>query len=294
VLLPWYKEPFYWLSTVLSSLLVLLFAGYAIHRQLNLGRLVSERTATLSIANEELLVHRRHLQNLTAELSLTEERERRRLATDLHDSVSQSLALSIMKLDILNQSQPAENETRQLSQIRQQLNQTLSVTQDLMFELCPPILHQFGLGAAIQQLIWQMQKDHGIAIDYEEDKAEKPLSDDLSYFLFRSTREFLMNVIKHARATHAKVFVRRTGGMIQVQVIDDGKGFTELDWYPVEGKAGGFGLFSIRERVHQIGGCCEIQSRPGIGTIVSLSVPLAVSENGEKKNVSENQNRIGG
>ncbi len=291
VLPPWYHEPFFWLSILTSSLLVLFFGGYAVHRHLNLGRLVAERTAVLSAANQELLEQRVRLRQMASELSVAEERERLRLAADLHDNISQSLSLSIMELSAISETPGHEDVRPQTLSIGRRLYQTLKATQNLTFDLCPPELYQIGLEAALQEMTRQIQRQYGIGMVFEDDRQEKPLSEDLRYFLYRASRELLINVTKHAKAAQARVTVQKENSHIRIVVSDNGKGITPSD----AGKEsqGGFGLFSIKERLSQIGGSLTIESEPGQGTTVSLIAPLKCIPE-KKEDPHENSHSPGG
>jgi signal transduction histidine kinase len=172
------------------------------------------------------------------------------------------------------------------------LEQTLDDTRTLTFELSPPILYELGLVAAIQWVAEQLSRRHGIkvAVDGSATAAEK-LSDDLRSLLFRSIRELLINVIKHAGATAARVSVRSYDGGVRVTVADDGHGILPAE--PNKGGQAGFGLFSMRTRLEEIGGKVEISSVPESGTRVTLFAPVNTSDSGGGSEHG-NQNPIGG
>jgi signal transduction histidine kinase len=127
----------------------------------------------------------------------------------------------------------------------------------------------------MEWLVEQITKKHGIAIRCENDKQPKPLSDDIRVVLFQATRELLRNIAKHARACTGKVSLTRQNNQIRIDVEDDGVGFDFAETESQVGsKEGGFGLFSIRERLKYLGGCLECESREGSGTRISLIAPL--------------------
>jgi|GEM_PF-3783767 signal transduction histidine kinase len=271
---PWYKEPGFMIIMTLASLVIIMLLGLLVFRYFNLTKLVAERTEHLANANEQLLSHREKLQALTSELFLIEERERRKLATDLHDSISQSLSLSMLELSSLAKAKAVEEIKEQAAHIRKRLDQTLQSTRNMTYQLCPPLLYQAGLGPAIAQLAEEFHTHHGLVIDCTESGESAPLADELRYFLFRATRELLVNITKHAQASHGNVWLAWATESIRIQVSDDGIGFTRQETRNHVSDQGGYGLFGLRERATRMGGELEIQSIPKQGTIVSLTIPL--------------------
>ena len=134
---------------------------------------------------------------------------------------------------------------------------------------------ELGFEADVAEwLTERIQKEHGIATEFEDDGQPKPLDDDTRTVLFRDVRELLTNVVKHAQAKKVKVSIRKDHSRIHVIVEDDGRGFDPKEAAATAAKAGEFGLFSIRERLKQLGGNIEIESASGHGTRVTLVAPL--------------------
>lgn len=219
-----------------------------------------------------LLASNTRLRQLALELSRVEERERRRLALCLHDEIAQSLALLRIKLGILGETLGPGPARTEIAQIRDQLGKTLGQTRSLVFDLSPPVLHHLDLTAALEWAGEKICRDHGLRFVYSDDGEPKPLSDEWKMLLFRCAREMMMNTVKHAKATQLTLAVERSGEVICVTVEDDGCGFdvSRLDW---PNHKVGFGLFSVRECLDALGGRCEIDSEPGRGTRVSLTIP---------------------
>ena len=228
----------------------------------------------LKKAEEERLTYQLQLQSLASELVLTEQRERRRLATDLHDSIGQLLAISKIKLSALGNVASADDIAGDLKEIRDLIALAIEQTRSLVFELSPPVLYEFGIEAALEYLVERMQKLHDLRFEFVDDRQPKPLSEDLAVLLFRAVQELLVNVVKHSRARNARTFIETKDEKIRITVEDDGVGFdiSEIDSHI--GRAGKFGLFSIRERLNHLGGHFDIASKPGHGTQVSLAAPL--------------------
>ena len=226
-------------------------------------------------AEKKLLEDKKQLRSLASELSLTEERERRRIATELHDTIGQSLVISKIKLDALRTSAPSGDLATTLEEVCNSLDQTIQEAGSLTFDLSSPILYELGFEPAVAAwLTEEIEEKHGIATKLEEDKQPKPLDDDVRVLLFRTVRELLVNVVKHARAKKIKVSICRVGGEIHVSVEDDGVGFDPAEIRATAVRKGGFGLFSIRERLEQLGGHLELESAPGRGTKATLIAPL--------------------
>jgi len=229
-------------------------------------------------AEARIRAYQERLRSLASQLSLTEERERRRIADALHDRVGQTLALCKIKLGPLRRSASSTDLAEPLDEINQYIEEIIRDTRSLTFELSSPILYQLGLEAAVEWLTEQTQARHGISAYFENDGQPKPLDDDIRVLLFQAARELLMNVVKHAQAQSVEVSMQRVGGHVQISVEDDGVGFNVLPighhWSEIKG----FGLFSIRERLDHLGGQLKISSQPGQGTQVTLVAPLRREE----------------
>ncbi len=239
----------------------------------------------LKLAEKKLLDYQAQLKSLASELSLTEERERHRIATELHDRISQALVISKIKLEELRASMSSSELTGVLDEIRNSLGQTIQDTRSLTFDLSYPILYELGFEAAVAEwLTEQVEEKHNIATEFEDDGQPKPLENDIRTLLFRTVRELLINVVRHAQAKKVKVSIRKADGQIHVSVEDDGVGCNLAKLVSARTKTGGFGLFSIRERLEYMGGHLEIDSKPGHGTKVTLTVPLKQqnTEGGQK------------
>ena len=229
------------------------------------------------ITEERLLNQREQLRSLASQLSLTEERERRRIARDLHDGIGQNLALALLKL----RNQPESGTTGiaglELERARRLINEALSSVQSLTYDLSPPILYDLGLEAALEWLCEHFHARHGLKVAFSADQRTEPLGEDLRFLLFRAARELLVNVVKHASARTAKLSVCRRGHHLELAVEDDGKGFatplTDVLAGVSPDSGGGFGLFSIRERVEHFEGKLEISSLRG-RTRAAVTVPL--------------------
>jgi len=231
---------------------------------------VSERKK----AEEKLLTYQKQLRSSASELSLAEERLRRKIATDVHDHISQNLAISKLKIESLTQSATSPELARELEEIRDLIAQVVESTRSLTFELSPPVLYELGFEAAAEWLVRQTRKQYGLSAEFEDDGRTKPLDGNVRILLFQAVRELLVNVVKHAKASSVKVSTQRVGDQIRVSVEDDGVGFDVAQVHSQDHMTGGFGLFNIRERLDHIGGHLDIASRAGKGTRITLVAPI--------------------
>ncbi|MGA2172958.1 MAG: PAS domain-containing protein [Sedimentisphaerales bacterium] len=226
-------------------------------------------------AEQKLIEYQKRLKRLAAQLTLAEERERKRIASELHDHIGQSLALAKIKLDALHASTTSQPVIHALEDIIGSLEKTILETRTLTFDLSSPILYELGFEAAVAEWLNEQVRDkHGIAVEFADDGLPKPLDDDVRVLLFRNVRELLINIIKHARAGKAKVCVRRTDGSIEVTVEDNGIGFDPMEIRSMTAKRTEFGLFSVRESLEELGGRFDIESKPGAGCKATMTAPL--------------------
>jgi len=224
---------------------------------------------------QKLLEHQRQLKRLASQLTLAEERERRRIAGELHDHVSQSLALAKIKLDSLHASATSPALAGSLQETCNALEKAIQDTRALTFDLSYPILYELGFEAAVAEWLNEQVCDkHGIAAEFADDGQPKPLDDDVRVLLFRNVRELLINIIKYANADKISVRVRRIEDSIEVTVEDNGIGFDPIETRTLAAKRAKFGLFSVRESLEELGGRLEIKSKPGSGCKATMIVPL--------------------
>ncbi len=221
-------------------------------------------------------LHRLHMRNLAlmSELLLAEDKERLRLSEELHNSVSQTLAASHWRLGLLTQKRLPKKIADELSEISDLVGDTLKHTLSMIRSLYPPVLHEMGIAKALRTLVTETAHNYGLLSDFQDDGHVKPLDERVQSFLFRVTRELIMNVVKHAAAKRIGLSVSRNGKYVCIIVDDDGCGF-DTDWDPLKHRTpGGLGLISIRERLETLGGRLKIESTPGTGTRATVCLPL--------------------
>ncbi len=234
-------------------------------------------------AEQTLQAYQQRLKALASQLTLTGEKERRRIAADLHDHVGQSLVLARIQIMAVLKLASDPRQTAMLDEISDSLRQTVQEIRDLIYDLSPPQLNEIGLSAAISEwLEEQVEKRYTLKAECIVSDSEEPMDDDVSAILFRSVRELVTNVIKYARATRVDIRVNQDNDRVKVIVRDDGAGFNANAIRQSIKIEGGFGLFSIKERMADLGGSLEIVSEPGQGTEAIMTVPLEKKEDNEE------------
>jgi signal transduction histidine kinase len=224
--------------------------------------------------------YRARLRELADRLAATEETERRRVSTQIHDTVIQTLSLSSIRLGGLRKAAEAAGLAEQcekVDQVRGLLDAGIGECRNLMADLTPPLLYELGLGPALRDLAKKQQKANGIGVEVEEDDEPKPLNEARRGFLFQAARELIMNAVKHANAERILISLSRVDEEVCLCVRDTGCGFApaNLDGHIRDFEKGGFGLFNIRERLQSLGGRLDIVSAPGKGTAVTVRIPMS-------------------
>jgi PAS domain S-box-containing protein len=239
-------------------------------RRLNetLEQRVTDRTA-------ELENRTRQLQKLSLELSVAEDRERRQIASILHDDFQQELAYIKMELAVLQKITGGE-VSQKLARLAELTAECIEKSRDLSYEINPPALHCKGLLAALRVLIQDIKDKHNFEVKLRAQPGAEPALLPLASILYRSARELLINAIKHAGVDSAAMDVRRTNRMIHIRVKDCGNGFDYNRTRSSQGRSAGFGLFNIEDRMAFIGGSMNVKTSPGNGCCVELTAPMEV------------------
>lgn len=250
-------------------------------RERKLHHFVHDLQVVVEKRTQELVSARDRLRALATELNLTEERERKRLATELHDHLQQILALGRLQLS------QAEKEAvavpicaRTIQRVDGLLSEALQYTRTLVAELIPPILKEQGLPAALGWLGEYMKK-YNVQVSVKvADAFSLRVPEEHAGLLFQSVRELLINISKHAKTDRAFVTMRENAEHLMIQVRDNGAGCilpdadVEDETLP-DARSYKFGLFSVRERMKALGGSFDIASAPGHGTTATLLLPGA-------------------
>jgi PAS domain S-box-containing protein len=220
----------------------------------------------------ELEQRARQLQKLTLELSQAEDRERRRMAEVLHDGLQQQLAAAKFHLGLLSSRTRSDAALQEIAgQLDRMLRDAIEQSRSLSHDLSPAVLYQSDLGESFEWLARQVQTKHGLTVHTEIHGRVDSQSESIKAFLFRTGQEILFNTVKHAKVQEARLRLQRRDEELWLTIADQGRGF---DPHTL-GRAAGFGLLSIRERVNLLGGRMKIRSVPDRGSVFLIVVPDA-------------------
>ncbi len=223
---------------------------------------------------DELRLSRNNLQELTSMLTHAEEKERRKIAVDLHDNIVQNLGLLKIRCGQLSVSDLADDARELLQSITSVVEDTIKASRDLIHELSPPVLNELGFEAALRWLAEQMSARYKINYDVSIENIESVPDSELQSTLFRIAREIMTNAGKYSSASSVNCSFRDLDKCLELRVVDDGVGF---DTHQVEARGltetGGFGLFAIRQTLESVNGSLQITSESGNGTCVTVSIP---------------------
>jgi signal transduction histidine kinase len=212
------------------------------------------------------------LRALAADMGHIDEHDRCRLATYLHDEVSQGLGSLHNRLEILAKAAPGSIPEAEYGQMFAILAQCRERTHSAVFSLSLPVLKNFGLSVALEQEGEDFCARHGLGFSFHGQDPSRELPQDLAALLLRCVQELLQNVADHAKARQVRVRLFYIGAELRIEIRDDGRGFPtpqRQDWKQSQG----FGLFSTGTRLATFGGRMEIVSTAG-NTIITLAVPL--------------------
>ena len=257
-----------------------------------LETLVTKRT-------KELIQAQDRLRDLAAELTLTEQRERKRLAIDLHDHLQQLLVLGKLKVGQGKRVRPSSSaHTEVMQDVDQILSDALAYTRTLVTELSPSVLQEHGLFAALKWLGEHMKRHDLTTVVTVPPCQRSSLPEAHALLLFQSVRELLINSAKYAGTHEAFVTLVEDEEALRVEVRDEGRGFDSSvleSAAPSDTTQAGsskFGLFSIRERMHFLGGRLEITSGENAGTTATLVLPLSSTRRAVRAQVSEQRTPV--
>jgi signal transduction histidine kinase len=253
---------------------------------LDLEQQVSSTHQALSHKEEKL-------HGLMYQLAVTEERERRQLAAELHDYLAQLLTLARMKIKQAQQQvfHSVTESNRYIGETDELLRKSVEYVRTLMAELYPTELDDLGLPAALRWLAEQMLR-HGLAVELSIRTEALPLTNERAFLLYRSVRELLMNIVKHAHVSQAFVALDVESDCVCLTVQDHGRGF-DPSTLPPTMPGQHFGLPSVRERIASMGGTFGLDSHVGKGTRITLTVPLRpLSESGLRAASALQQDRV--
>jgi PAS domain S-box-containing protein len=232
-------------------------------------------TDITSFKNTEktLLDYQEKLKRLSIRLSMSEEEQRRAMASHLHETIGQELFVLLMQLSAFEKSLDHPEFLPALHQMRDQLLKIIKETKTLTFDLSPPVLYDFGFQEALETLAKTIESRHDVSVHTVFEGETGAVSDEIKVIIYRSIKELLHNTIKHAHARKIDIICKHGASGLEVEFCDDGVGFNPDDSAAGRSSTGGFGLFDIREKLLHLGGTLDIDSQPGHGATIIMRVP---------------------
>jgi signal transduction histidine kinase len=235
---------------------------------------VAERTAQLLRLYQDLQEREDARAKLLRKVITAQEDERKRIARDLHDETTQSLAALVMRLEAALAA-PAGEMGQRLKEAEELAVHALDEVHRLIVDLRPSVLDDLGLRSAIAWYCDRALRQKGLSVRFESsDLDNRRLPMEIEVAVFRAVQEALSNIAKHAEADAVLIQCDVRGGALTIEIEDDGKGFDSAALSPPGAGGHGWGLLGIRERMEIIGGTARIDSAPGQGTRVVLSAPM--------------------
>lgn len=249
---------------------------------------IGQLAATLNQILDEVQRYEEQMRALSGRVIYAQEEERQRIARELHDDTGQLLTLLLIRLKLLESQPGAEALEDQIAELRGLVSGAIDRVRQLALNLRPPALDQLGLLPALRSLVSTYTANTHIAVKLDLSREPVRLSPERTIAVYRIAQEALTNIAKHAGAHMVMMTVQVVGDMLDLQVRDDGRGFDPVALAkPAQRVSGGgvggsaeanggpgVGLFGMEERARLAGGTLRIQSRPGRGTFVQLTVPM--------------------
>lgn len=234
-------------------------------RIVGIGQNITER--------KQLEEAHRRVNALAQNFALAGERERCRIAEELHDQVGPNLLLCMMKLDSLRSQLPTDELDEIIEPIETIIENSIQEIRSLTFQLRPPILATAGLTPALKWLANEYQEKYGLNVTITDNALPLMMDFDIRSTLFQVVRELLLNIVKHARTNLATITIDREADLIITKVNDNGIGFDPAAKFVPKSDSMGFGMFNIRQKIEHIGGSIQFDSESGSGTLVTVTVP---------------------
>jgi PAS domain S-box-containing protein len=237
---------------------------------------VSQDITQWMLAGQEIQEYQTSLQKLTTEITLIEEKQKKEIASNIHDHLSQSLVISKMKINELKKNPKLKEIDKDLKFIETHISEALENSRKITYELSPPVLYQLGIVDAVSWLLEDVQATHKVKCLLNCSAVDIKLSDVKSILLYRSIQEVINNAIKYAKASLITLDFDENNFGVDIFITDNGVGFDTSVLNNFQNHSGsGFGLFTVLERIRNIQGEFKIVSEKNIGTTVKIFIPLA-------------------
>lgn len=228
------------------------------------------------LAEKALIESENRLRHLSSHILMEQEKERRRLALELHDEMGQSLSLLKVRLTTIQRKMRNEETSpiEDFDETRKYLNQIIENVRRLSRDLSPSILEDLGLAAGLERLISDFSKHFNVEVSHDIKDIDNLFSGETHIIIYRIFQEALANIGKHAQATHVSIVVKKQDTMVLFLVKDDGKGFDVKEISARSPAEKGMGLAAMHERARMVGSSLTIWTQKGKGTQITFMIPL--------------------
>lgn len=254
--------------------------GQVVHLELRVSPIYDEEGRQVAVEGivHDISAHviaRERLRELRARISKAHEEERLRIARELHDEIGQMLTIAKLRMQMAINALPSDQQGAQdkLAALADLLDETLQSARALSHELRPPLLDEIGWEPALTWLCDSFSQRTGLTVRYAHSGLSNRLDPEIELTAYRVVQEALTNIIRHADAQTAEVFVELNTQYLNLTIKDDGKGFSLKQVSRDENPHTGLGLLDMRERVSVVGGEMTIEAAPGQGTSISARIP---------------------
>ncbi len=231
----------------------------------------ADKTHTKNL--NQIKKYQKKLKKLNFELIVTEEKEKKVIAEYLHDGIGQTLSIAHIKLTSILNNGLTVKVKKTIQETSALIDSAITDSRLLTYDLSPPILYELGLIEAIKWKLEQVHEKSNITANFQSDTQTINIDTNRRILIYRIVCELLLNVIKHANASEVSVEISKVRKKYYITIADNGKGF-DFSKEAKLSKPGGYGLFSINERLDSINGCLELKSNYKSGTQATIIVPV--------------------
>jgi len=253
-----------------------ILSPHEIHLLGSLGNFLGEAIENAKLM-ETIRLHRQELRRLTDKLFQSQEKERRRIARELHDEAGQSLTAVKFALERLEEQYSSQNTdlSEEISEVKMMISRTSSEIRRMAYRLHPTLLIDLGLEPALKLYFKEVATHSGLDIDFHMVGFDRRLDVDTETVFYRFSQEAMTNTLKHSNAEHFRLSIIKSYPKIIFFAEDDGVGF---DGQIPGNNNRSLGLIGMRERASLLGGKFQLRSTPGEGTRIRIEIPLPEDE----------------
>lgn len=272
------------------------FNRMTVHLRENIQAL-QRRNQELSVLSQKLREREELLGKLWRQVIFAQEEERKRIARELHDETTQSLAAITIGLKTAEEIMPSDQSKgiHFLEQLRNTAGLVVKELHNIIYDLRPTVLDDLGLVPALRWYAETRLGARGVEFELQVTGINGRLPPELETTFFRIGQEAISNVFKHARAHKVVLVIALQDNNLMMQIKDDGRGFVNKEMWSAANERARLGLLGMRERIGLLGGVLEINSQVGFGTVVTVNLELSQRESSEEGNGNENNsNSFGG